>query len=388
MKKIILISILILTTSCSELLNTSDPKVNSYSVKNIPTKIINANNDFSIKLFQTLNPHDGDSNIFISPVSVSFALGMTMNGADGNTYEEMKSTLGFEGLDIETINKSYAGLINELYDASGGVAFNLANSIWYTDELSLQSEFDSLNSEYFRAKVEALDFGLKSSCKEIVNQWVEDQTENKIKDFTRESDFESIMLLINAIYFNASWQYQFDESETEEKYFYPNDNESVKCEIMAQRNEYQYYAKEGIQAVELPYANDNYSMLLIQPTNQPIDEFIAEFDRIQLAAMTKNFHKDSVNLFIPKLEIEYEKELGDILKEMGISDAFDAVQADFSKMFNELRDEIFIKLVRQKAFINLDEEGTEAAAATVVVMDWKSANGDQKNTITLNFNKN
>jgi len=384
MKKILLILFLFFI-NCDTITNNKSSDL-EYSINSIPKKLINSNNDFSLRLFRILNPHDRDGNIFISPVSVSFALGMTMNGSDGNTFDEMKTTLGFADFVLENINSTYADLIEELYNVSEGVEFNLANSIWFTDDLSLQSGFQSINKSYFDTKVEALDFGQKSECVNIVNKWVEDQTNEKIKDFTNELDFNSIMLLVNAIYFNADWKYQFDEDITEKLPFYLNDAGFTTCDMMSQKCKFKYIQNSELQAVELPYANENYAMIMIQPNNT-IDNYIEDFDRSRLNDILDNFKKDSVNLTIPKLEIEYEKELSDILKEMGIVDAFDANKADFSKMFNELAGGIYIKLVRQKSFINLDEKGTEAAAATVVVMDYKSAGGDDNNEIYLTFNK-
>ncbi len=385
MKKFVLFVILILFSSCSELLNTNDPDVDRYTIKTIPTKIINANNDFSIKLFQTLNPHDGDSNIFISPVSVSFALGMTMNGADGNTFEEMKTTLGFDGTDIEKINKSYAGLIDELYNVSKGVQFNLANSIWYRRGYTLQQEFQQLNEDYFQAKIEDLDFSKPNESKEIVNGWVEDQTENRIKDLVKLNDFSAaVMFLINAIYFKATWKYQFDETQTELKSFRTDDRNYVECEMMRMKGKFKFTQNEEYEALELPYANENYSMLMIKPKSAGINEFMSNFGRQKMNDIVDKLEKDSVNISLPKIELDYEIELKKILYEMGIKEAFDPYAADFSKMFENVGSGIWIGKVRQKSFLKINEEGTEAAAATVVIMD-RLGGGSETHEIYLDF---
>ncbi|MBN2280017.1 MAG: serpin family protein [Candidatus Marinimicrobia bacterium] len=385
MKRILLFLLLFLI-NCDHIIS-DNPSTAQFSIKSIPKKLINANNEFSLELFRKLNPHERDGNIFISPVSASFALGMTMNGADGKTFDEMKTILGYKDFDLETINKTYAALIEELVQSAQGVEFNLANSVWFRNDLSLQDEFIHLNQQYFNAQIAALDFSQPTACKNIVNQWVEEQTKNKIKNFTQEDDYNSIMLLINAIYFDALWKYQFNEQETKEEAFYHNHAGFVTCEMMRQKSQLNYSITPDYQAIELPYANENYAMVIIEPTGENVDDFIQALSPSTFSKIVNSFKKDSVNLFIPKLEIEYTKELSDILKEMGILEAFDPNRADFSKMFNDVTEGIYIKLVRQKSFIKLNEKGTEAAAATVVIMDLKGAHNHNDEEIFLTIDK-
>src|SRR6056297_1391506 len=179
---------LIIFMGCSDILNNTDKKqddpvdVMGYEIDEIPEKCIAANNNFSMDLFKKVNTEDLDKNVFLSPVSASFSLGMTMNGAAGNTYEEMKNTLGFSDLSLKEINATYGALIKGLYNVSDGVEFNLANSIWYSNQFSIQDEFRQLNENYFNAKVEGLDFGDAENTLNTINGWVEDQTENRIQD--------------------------------------------------------------------------------------------------------------------------------------------------------------------------------------------------------------
>ena len=344
MKKALMFCVIIAIVSmsnCSDLVNSSDGKkkiddnhaIGIYKIDEIPEKCIRANNDFSIHLFQSLNPQDGDKNIFISPVSVSFALGMTMNGADGNTYEQMKNTLGFGELNLEEINATYYALIHELYDASDGVKFNLANSIWYREENKLADEFQTLNQDYFDAEVRGLDFVDAENTLNTINGWVEDQTENRIKDLLKTIDPNAIMYLINAIYFKASWKYQFDEDLTIESRFYPENGIGQVCDMMNIKSQFNFIQGTDYDALELPYGNDNYSMLLLRPKTETIDNFIQIVNRDVISDITNSFSKDSINVSIPKIELEYEKELNDVLIEMGMDDAFNESRADFSKMF-------------------------------------------------------
>lgn len=377
---------IILFNNCSDILDSNNDKskkiddvqlVGIYDFDEIPEKCIDATNDFSMNLFQTLNPHDGDKNIFISPVSVSFALGMTMNGSDGKTYDEMKNALGFSDLNIDEINATYYALIHELYDASDGVKFNLANSIWYREEFELANEFQTLNQNYFNAKVEGLNFNDGNNTLKTINGWVEDQTEDRIKDLLKTIDPNAIMYLINAIYFKASWKYQFDEELTIESRFYSGNGLVQNCEMMNMKRELNFIQGTDYDALELPYGNENYSMLLLRPKSETINNFVQIINRDVINDITSSFIKDSINISIPKIELKYEKELNDILIEMGMVDAFDQNNADFSKMFKTLGTGIWIEMVKQKAFLKINEEGTEAAAATVVQMNFESVSDEK-----------
>lgn len=385
MKRVLIlmtVMILLVLNSCSDILNSKndnkkDDDILKYSIDEIPSKLINSNNDFSMRLFQTINASDIEKNVFISPISVSFALGMTMNGADGVTFDEIKNVLGFTGSDVDQINAAYAALISELYAVSEGVEFNLANSIWFRDEFSLQDEFKQLNMDYFDAKVEALDFSDAENTLKTINSWVEDQTEDRIKDLIKSLDPNACMFLINAIYFKAAWKYQFDEAETIESYFYPGDGEDVNCEMMNIKSKFKFTQGTDYDAAELPYANENYSMLVVKPKTETIDNFIQIANTDVIQDIVNSFTEDSVNIALPKMEIEYEKELNDILKEMGINEAFDPNKANFSKMFNEMDGGIWIEKVKQKSFLKVNEEGTEAAAATVVQMNYESVSDEK-----------
>ncbi len=378
---------LIIFTGCSDIINSNnnnkDDEVLKYSLDEIPAKLINSNNNFSMNLFKSVNAEDQAKNVFLSPVSASFSLGMTMNGADGNTYEEMKNTLGFSDLSLEEINATYGALIEELYNVTDGVEFNLANSIWYSNQFSIQDEFRQLNENYFNAKVEELDFGNAENTLNTINGWVEDQTENRIKDLIKELDPNACMFLINAIYFKADWKYQFDEESTQESPFLISDDEAVSCEMMNIKSNFKFQQANDYDAVELPYGNENYAMLLVMPKTEPINDFVDIINSAVVNDIIANLGEDSVNVALPKMEIEYEKKLNDVLKSMGIVDGFDANVADFSKMFNEMDGGIWIEKVKQKSFLKINEEGTEAAAATSTQMNYESVSDE----VYLTFNR-
>jgi serpin B len=369
--------------NCSEVTKSdSDSPDVIYKIDDIPAKCISANNNFSLNLFNNVNAEDQEKNVFLSPVSASFALGMTMNGADGNTFEEMKNTLGFEDLSLDEINATYSTLIGELYNVSDGVEFNLANSIWYSIQFSLQDKFRQLNENYFNAKVEGLDFGDAENTLNTINSWVEDQTKNRIKDLVTELDPNACMFLINAIYFNATWKYQFDTENTKTGTFWIDNNQSVVCDMMTMKHYFKFAQATDYDALELPYGNENYAMLLVLPKTEDINTFISIINDSVVEDIIETLGEDSVNIFIPKLEIEYEKELNNVLQTMGISQAFEQ-SANFSKMFNEMESGIWIEKVKQKSFLKVNEEGTEAAAATAVQMNFESVSDE----IFLTFNR-
>lgn len=379
---IIFLSVIVcMVISCSSITDSDSETDSPSQIESIPKSITNSHNNFALELLKEINSEQPEGNIFISPISASLALTMTMNGADGETYHEMNKVLGYNSADKEQLNASCKALIDELYDLSGNIEFNLANSIWLNDNFTLQDEFKNLNEQYFDAKIEALDFSQVDKCVNIINSWVENQTEDRIKELVKNDDFAgpTLMFLINAIYFKASWKYQFNEEKTSESDFYINNGESVKCQMMQMKEELNYYSNSNIQAIDIPYANENYSMTILLPRNiDQTDSLLDNIDNAEFTNIEDNFRKDSVNLFMPKLQLDYKKELKENLNNMGMEKAFLAGQADFSKMVNEIEDGIYIDHVTQKSFLKIEEKGTEAAAATVVGMKYTSIGDDDE----------
>lgn len=366
---LILIITILLLSNCSEIVNSNNNN-DSYSISSIPKSVTSSQNNFAFKLLQEIHNQEPDSTVFISPISASLALTMTMNGADGETLQEMRNVLEYSTDDLKEINAACKALIDELYELDTDVEFNLANGIWFTDRYTLQSNFRELNQSYFNAKIESLDFTDVEHSMNVMNSWVEDQTKERIKNLIKESDFAGpvVMFLINAIYFKANWEYQFNKESTRKSSFYTINGDQVNCQMMSQKQEFSYYSNKNIQAIDLPYANDNYSMTILLPRKmENIDSVLKAINNEKLNDIIDNFKKDSVNVFLPKFEIEYEKSLKEILMYMGMENPFTAA-ANFSKIFNESKSDISISKVRQKSFLKVDEEGTEASAATVVIL--------------------
>ena len=331
--------------------------------------LVQSDNKFGLKLFQEIIKEEKDKNVFISPLSVSMALGMTYNGANGSTQEAMQKTLELNDLTIQEVNESYKNLIKLLTQLDPKVQFQIANSIWYRQDFHFEEEFINLCKEYFDALVSGLDFGDPQAAKTI-NAWVDENTNGKITEIVDDPiDPLIVMFLINAIYFKGTWTYQFDKNETRNAWFRLPDGSRKRCQMMEQRGLYKYFSNDDFQAVDLPYGDGDFSMTIFLPHRQTnIDSLIAKFDHESFNYWISclSFPSDSFDIYIPKFKLEYERGLNDILKAMGMEVAFDPYQADFTKMYRE--GGVWIDTVKHKTFIEVNEEGTEAAAVTSVSM--------------------
>jgi serpin B len=333
-------------------------------------RVVQSGNEFGIKLFKKINEFEQGKNISISPLSISIALGMTLNGAAGSTFEAMQSTLELEGMSREKINESYRSLIELLSQLDPKVTFNLANSIWYRQEFQAEQEFIDINQTYFDAVVRKLDFNSPEAV-HIVNGWIEDKTNGKIEKMIERITPDMIMFLINAIYFNGAWTYEFDKDLTKDDQFVKQDGSVVPVRMMVQENDFNYLGNDDLQAVELPYGDGDYSMLLILPNpKKTIDDLVMEMSPTGLTEWIGGMQEEPGRLEVPKFELEYESSLKKILMALGMGIAF-SDQANFTRI--NRAGGLQILEVLHKSFVEVDEKGTEAAAATVVIIG-RSAN--------------
>jgi serine protease inhibitor len=329
----------------------------------IERQLIEADNRFGIDLFKRIVVSEPDTNIFISPLSVSMALGMAYNGADGQTATQMQNTLGLQELTVDEINQAYKDLIALFVGLDEQVAFKIANSVWYSDAYSPAGMFLQNLTTFFAAQVEAIDV-LNPASVDVINDWVKENTEQKIDQIIDALDPTTVLLLINAIYFKGGWTEHFEPYNTTDAQFNIPDGSQVPCRIMSLTTYFDYYENDDYQAIDLKYGAGDYSMTLFLPAVEAdIDEIIAGIDQDSYAAMTTDFYVREVRLQMPSFELEYEKSLGDVLQLMGMIDAFDSGVADFSNLIED--EDIFISEVLHKTYVKVDEVGTEAAAATV-----------------------
>ncbi len=331
-------------------------------------KLIQADNTFAFNLFREINEQAGDSNIFISPLSVAMALGMTYNGAAGATREAMQQTLALEGMMLEEINQAYRDLIDLLRKLDHRVEFTLANSIWYRDTWTFNSDFLETTRTYFDAEVAALDFSNPQAGRTI-NDWVNDKTNGKIPEIVpQQIPIYIVMYLINAIYFKADWAAQFDKSLTEDGPFTLKDGSQITAKMMWHDEPARVWRHRGqdINVVDVPYGGRAFSMtILIPDTPTAIDSVGGALTQQQWDLWIAGLDSTSLVISMPKFTIEYEIGLNQTLDSLGMGVAFQPYVADFSRMCCRPGD-IYIDSVKHKAFVDVNEEGTEAAAATSV----------------------
>ncbi len=345
-------------------------------------EIIEADRNFSFRLFKTIvRSEDVDKNIFISPLSVSFALGMTMNGADGETYEAIQNCLQLQNLSEDQINHAYHDLINELTVLDDKVRFDIANSIWYRQGFSILPTFLEKNQKYFNAEINPAAFD-EGTVKRI-NDWVADKTQGKINQIIDRIDRAAVLFLLNAIYFKADWRYQFDEEKTRDDHFTTPDNRRVTCKMMSVSENFGYFEDEQLQAVSLPYGNSSYGITIFLPrAEKELSQLINKFDGQQWEYYQSGLSKDTVVLNMPRFKLEYELKMNDVLSGLGMAVAFNPEQADFSRI-NKDR-ELFLSQVRHKTFVQVDEKGTEAAAVTIVETRTTSVDDSEIKYVQLN----
>jgi serine protease inhibitor len=330
----------------------------------VEKQLVASDNKFGLKLFREVVAQEGNKNVFISPLSVSMALGMTYNGANGSTQEAMQNALELQGMSLEDVNKSYRSVIDLLRGLDPKVTFQIANSIWYRQGFEVESTFVDLNRTYFDATVRDLDFANPAAVGTI-NGWVNDKTNGKIEKILEAIPDEAVMYLIDAIYFKGTWKLRFDAAKTSAQPFYLPDGSTKNCQMMKMfGDQVATLGTDDFSAVDLKYGNGDYSMAIFLPNgNIPIDSVETEFTDNNWQTWLGEFRPRELTLNLPKFEIEYDRTLNDDLKSLGMAIAF-TDSADFTGI--NRNGNLLISEVKHKTYVRVDEEGTEAAAVTIV----------------------
>ena len=381
-----LLCLALLLVTCTEQSSnpTGSPSGLPRQLSKSEEKIIESGTKFGLKIFKTMVADQPDSNIIISPLSISMALGMTYNGAATSTLDAMHQTLEFDDLSEDEINQSYLDLLELLTELDPKVRFDIANSIWYREDFDIRESFVNVNQDYFKAEVSELDFS-RSDAADIINAWVNASTNGLIEEIVDNPiNPLTVMFLINAIYYKGTWTYEFDPESTHEASFYYPDGSSLTCQMMQCKSEFDYFTNDRFQAIDLLYGDGNFSMTIILPNSDiDIDELIQSIDDEQWLEWMDSFSQDSVQLALPKFKLRYYRKLNDALTAIGMGIAFSGA-ADFSGMCEG--GGLFISEVRHKTYIEVNEEGTEAAAVTSVEIREKSIGaGDQP--VIMNVNR-
>lgn len=333
-------------------------------------QLVKADNTFTFNLFNKI-PDSGGANVMVSPLSISLALSMTLNGAEGTTKSDMISALGLSGLSVDEINQVYSELIAALIKADPKVVMNIANSIWIRKGFPVLEPFITTNQKYYDARVESLDFN--QSALNTINGWVNEKTNAKIPKILDEISSDEIMFLINAIYFNGKWQIQFEKSKTEDGAFTLASSTSVDVPLMKAKEKFGYSEQAGYEALKMPYGRGKFGMVILLPdAGKSPDQLMEQMNSSAWETLKTTLSTSStVDVWLPRFKFAWESDLNDILSSLGMSVAFSANEADFSKINSDRQ--LFITKVKHKTFIEVNEEGTEAAAATSVGIGVTSA---------------
>ncbi|MDL2208118.1 serpin family protein [Parabacteroides sp. OttesenSCG-928-O15] len=345
-------------------------------------EMVNYNNEFAFEFFKKVHEVEkGEGNTFVSPLSLTLAFSMLNNGAAGETQKEIEETLGFAAYTTEEINDFYQKLMEASAEIDPLVTVETANSIWAHTGFPILQPFIDVNKKYYKAEIRNEDFALPATVDKI-NQWVSDKTHEKITDIIKELDPDARVALINALYFLGQWDLPFDKNNTQKEAFTNYDGTKTEVDMMNKVLEKAMYDNYGdYEALSLPYGNGAFYMQVVLPKKgKTISDILASVDKRDFVHPNGPVSVREVFLKLPKFKSEYEIDLNEIMYDLGIKKAFG--DADFSLLSNS---QLAIGLVKQKAIIEVDEAGSEAAAATTIVMVQTSEFGDETPTGPVKF---
>ncbi len=339
-------------------------------------KIVEADNQFGIELFQLINnEEDADKNLMMSPLSVSLALAMAYNGAEGNTQDQMEDMLHKIGMTPDEINQSYKSLVDALESHDPKVELSIANAIFYHENYNIKNDFITTNKSFYNAEVDDLDFSNSSATLDRVNGWVKNKTHDKIESIIDQVSPYDVMYLINAIYFNGEWTTRFDGDDTADQLFVLNDGTEINVPTMYVEEKFMYLNTDHFELLEMPYGSDKFSMLIFLPHDDfSTKDIIEEIEPSKLQNWLSNMAGWNKKVFLPKFEFAYENSLVDNLKALGMTDAFEANDSNFSGITDDAN--LYISEVKHKTYIKVDERGTEAAAVTGITFETTSIKPD------------
>jgi serine protease inhibitor len=340
-------------------------------------EVVRASASFAFDLLRQTPMVTADSpNVFLSPLSASMALGMALNGMDGETWAQTRDVLGFLGLDEPAVNEAYRDLIALLRGLDPKVEFGLGNSVWARLGYPFYDDFYDRVRTYFDARLEELDFDDPGAV-DVINDWVADATRDRITELLDGIPSDAVMYLINAVYFNGEWVNGFDPESTLQRPFQRVDGTTVDVDMMSVEAGFRFVHADGADVVDLPYGGGAFTAVAVLPTSGSLNELARTLDAAIWAdwmARLQEAEPRTARVLLPRLELEYSRRLNEDLQDLGMTDAFDPALADFTRLSpvdeppgGPLMDpELYISRVLQKTFLKVDEEGTEAAAATAV----------------------
>jgi serine protease inhibitor len=329
-------------------------------------------NDFGLRLLRTLTDGSG-ANTMVSPLSVSLALAMAYNGASGTTRTAMAKALGISAMSDEELNSNDRSLLGGIHEADPTVQIEIANALWLQSGFRINTDFLRLSRDFFDAAPESVDFaGNPQQAAIDINGWVKERTQGKIPEIIKEPSRRTVLILTNAVYFKGRWSALFDRKETKPRSFNLPGGRAITVPMMVQRGEYRYLETDSFQAIRLPYGHDRFAMYIFLPLKSGgLPDFLRSFDEHNWNQWLSRLVTRKGQIVLPRFELTYGHKLNDALTAMGMGVAF-GPEADFSRISPPPR-WLRINDVEHKTYVKVDEEGTEAAAATSVGIVAKSA---------------
>ncbi|MFN8576584.1 MAG: serpin family protein [Candidatus Sericytochromatia bacterium] len=390
-KKLCALVLAILLNACSPVnqsytIDGKPKEVVSFSISSDDIKkitdssIVNSNNKFGLKLFSDLVKEEKNKNVFMSPASVALALQMSYNGADKETKDEMAKALEINNLSLEDANNLNKLLIKKLNNPAPDVQLKVANSLWGAKgRIVFKDNFKTTLDKFYNAESKELDFALPKTLEDI-NKWASNNTNGKITDLIDKIDENVVSYIINAVYFKSNWTKKFKESDTKEGDFLLSDGTKKKVKMMSDFRDYRYYSnynkygnnevkeEDRFEGAEITYGKDSKVSLFLFLPNQKssLEKFYNQLNNENLEKWLKGFYFNSGFISFPKFKVKFKNELSDNLQSLGMNTAFNETKADFSNMGTSPLGNIYISRVLHNTFIDVNEEGTEAAAATAV----------------------
>jgi serpin B len=348
----------------------------SQSLTASETTVRDAANAFSFALWDTINAAQNGSNVFISPLSASFALGMTMTGADSVTYDQMHAALQLGDASRSDVNDGYRSLMALLQSLDPDVQLQVANSIWYRNGFAVLPSFIDTTKADFGAAVQGLDFDNQPASLATINGWVSKATGGKIPSVLDQISQDDKMFLINAIYFKGSWRTKFDPALTTSSTFTNSAGVAQPVQLMHQSAGLAYTSGANYQAVDLPYGDSAFTMTVLLPNaGTSVESLAASLTPAAWQSLISGMRPtETVELWLPKMTLQYSRTLNSDLKALGMVEPFDTAGAYFTRMAAApVGRQLYIEFVNQNTFLDIDEAGTEAAAATTVAVGLFSA---------------
>ncbi len=337
--------------------------------KVLDQRLVDANNGLGINIFLKLAEAGEGQNLFISPSSIIISLAIAYNGSAGDTRLAMKKTMQLEGMAMEEVNAAFASLLNILQNPDPGVELVVANSLWAREGVGFNEDFIHRNRDYFRAKIAELNFS-SADAASIINKWVRNNTQNRIKGIVEPPiSADSILLLINAIYFKGQWSETFEKRLTKDNAFYLPGSRVKKHPTMFREGSFRYLKNKLFQAISLPYGkNKRLSMYVFLPAKGTgLEGFYSELSGANWKRWLGSFYSEKVELGLPRFQFEYASSLKNALTALGMGLVFDENRADFSGM-SPSPPTLYFSEVKHKTFVEVNEEGTEAAAVNSMDM--------------------